>query len=221
MSDTSLDPGAALGAVTSRIAAAAAQADQRHPVTLVAVTKTVAAERIAPIVAAGHRDFGENRVQEAEGKWPALRRPETRLHLIGALQTNKVAEAVALFDVIHTVDRPKLAEKLAAEMQKQQRFPSCFVQVNTGLEPQKAGVLPAEVDAFIARCRDDWKLPLVGLMCIPPVAEEPSPHFAFLREIARRNQLTGLSMGMSSDYDIAVALGATHVRVGSAIFGDR
>jgi pyridoxal phosphate enzyme (YggS family) len=217
MSETSSDPVAALAAVTSRIQMAA---DQR-PVTLIAVTKTVSADRIAPVIAAGHCDFGENRVQEAEGKWPALRTADTRLHLIGPLQTNKVAEAVALFDVIHTVDRPKLAEKLAAEMQKQQRFPSCFVQVNTGLEPQKAGVLPAEADAFIARCRDDWKLSLVGLMCIPPVAEEPSPHFAFLREIARRNRLTGLSMGMSSDYEIAITLGATHVRVGSAIFGER
>ncbi len=216
MSDNSSDPVAALAAVNARLKAAT-----QRPVTLIAVTKTFAAERIAPVIAAGHRDFGENRVQEAEAKWPGLRVPGLRLHLIGPLQSNKAAEAVALFDVMHTVDRPKIAEKLAEEMTKQQRRLDCFIQVNTGLEPQKAGVLPADADAFIKACRDDWKLPVVGLMCIPPVGEEPSPHFAFLREIARRNGLDQLSMGMSDDFEIAAALGATHVRVGSAIFGAR
>ena len=210
----------ALAAVTTRLTAAA-KAAAAPPITLIAVTKTVPAERIAPIIAAGHRHFGENRVQEAEAKWPGLRMPGLTLHLIGPLQTNKAAEAVALFDVIHTLDRPKLAEKLGAEMAKQQRRLPCFIQVNTGLEPQKAGVVPNEADAFIAACRDAWRLPVAGLMCIPPAHEEPSPHFAFLREIARRNGLAQLSMGMSDDFEIAAALGATHVRVGSAIFGPR
>lgn len=189
--------------------------------TVIAVTKTVEAPRIQPLIDAGHRDFGENRVQEAAAKWPALRRADTRLHLIGPLQSNKAAEAVALFDVIHTLDRPKLALLLAEEMAKQNRRLPCFVQVNTGLEPQKAGLAPLEADAFLAQCRDEWKLPVIGLMCIPPVDEEPSPHFAFLREIARRNGLDQLSMGMSGDYTIAALFGATHVRVGSAIFGAR
>ncbi len=189
--------------------------------TVIAVTKTVEGPRIQPLIDAGHRDFGENRVQEAAAKWPALRRADTRLHLIGPLQSNKAAEAVALFDVIHTLDRPKLALVLAEEMAKQNRHLPCFVQVNTGLEPQKAGVAPLEADVFLAQCRDEWKLPVIGLMCIPPVDEEPSPHFAFLREIARRNGLDQLSMGMSGDYTIAALFGATHVRVGSAIFGAR
>lgn len=192
-------------------------------ITVIAVTKMVAAERIAPLIDAGHRDFGENRVQEAAAKWPDLRKDahDLRLHLIGPLQTNKAADAVAVFDVIHTLDRPKLAAVLADEMAKQNRRLPCFVQINTGLEPQKAGVVPAEADGFLARCRDIWRLPVIGLMCIPPVAEEPSPHFAFLREIARRNGLDQLSMGMSSDFAIAALFGATHVRVGSAIFGAR
>jgi len=191
--------------------------------TLIAVTKTVHAETIAPVITAGHRDFGENRVQEAAQKWPALRRraSDIRLHLIGPLQTNKAADAVSLFDVIHTVDRPKLAEKLRSEMQQQNRRLDCFVQINTGREAQKAGIDPKDADHFIAACRNDFKLPIVGLMCVPPVAEEPSPHFALLREIARRNGLSQLSMGMSGDFEIALMFGATHVRLGSAIFGAR
>jgi pyridoxal phosphate enzyme (YggS family) len=216
-------PAAACDAVRTRIEQAARAVD-RSPsdVTLIAVTKTVATIDIAPVIAAGHRDFGENRVQEAAAKWPDLRAGSAiTLHLIGPLQTNKAADAVALFDVIHTVDRPKLAEKLALEMRRQGRPLPCFVQVNTGREPQKAGVDPAEADAFIAACREQWQLPIIGLMCIPPADEEPSLHFAFLREIARRNGLASLSMGMSGDYEIAVTFGATHVRVGSAIFGPR
>lgn len=192
-------------------------------ITLIAVSKTHDAEAIAPLIGAGQRDFGENRVQEAAAKWPALRKtaPDVRLHLIGPLQSNKAAEAVALFDVIHTVDRPRIAEALAAEMARQNRRPSCFIQVNTGREPQKAGIDPSEADAFIAACRTQWKLPLIGLMCIPPAEELAAPHFAFLREIARRNDLAPLSMGMSADYETAVRFGATHVRVGSALFGMR
>jgi pyridoxal phosphate enzyme (YggS family) len=224
MSDIdSSDAVTALDDVRTRIAAAAGSLAASKAVTLIAVSKTVGVDRLVPVIAAGQRHFGENRIQEAMAKWPDLRTqtPDLTLHLIGPLQTNKAAEAVGLFDVIHTVDRPKLAEKLAAEMTRQVRRPPCFVQVNTGLEAQKAGVLPAEADAFIAECRDAWKLPIVGLMCVPPVGVEPSPHFAFLREIARRNGLAQLSMGMSGDYEIAVGLGATHVRVGSAIFGAR
>jgi pyridoxal phosphate enzyme (YggS family) len=190
---------------------------------LVAVSKTMPAGRIAEAIAAGQRAFGENRVQEAEQKWPALRRdhPDVKLHLIGALQTNKVGKALELFDVIETVDRPRLAQALAREMENTGRRPDCFIQVNTGAEPQKAGVLPDAADAFIRGCIDDLKLPVVGLMCIPPHEEEPSLHFAFLREIARRHALGSLSMGMSADYPIAIAFGATHVRVGTAIFGHR
>ncbi len=192
-------------------------------VTLVAVSKTHDAARIRPVLAAGHRVFGENRVQEAEAKWPALRAefPGIELHLIGPLQSNKAREAVALFDVIESVDRPKIAEALAREMTAQGRRPACLVQVNTGEEEQKAGILPRDADAFIARCRDEWALPVQGLMCIPPVDEEPALHFALLREIARRNGLPVLSMGMSGDFETAITLGATHVRVGTAIFGTR
>lgn len=192
-------------------------------ITLIAVSKTHGSERIAPLLAAGHRDFGENRVQEAASKWPALKAsvPDARLHLIGPLQSNKAADAVALFDVIHTVDRPKIAETLAAEMTRQNRRLSCFVQVNTGRESQKAGIAPEDADAFIAQCREAWSLPLVGLMCIPPVDDLPAMHFALLREIARRNGLAALSMGMSADYETAIRFGATHVRVGSALFGER
>ena len=212
-----------LAAVQARIAAAARTA-KRDPkgVTLVAVSKTHGVEMADAAIAAGAKDFGENRVQEAEGKWPSLQAAyPVRLHLIGPLQSNKAREAVALFDVIHTLDRPKLAEKLAEEMQRQDRRPSCFVQVNTGREEQKAGVDPKDADGFIKACRDQWKLPVIGLMCIPPVDEEPALHFAFLREIARRNDLNGLSMGMSDDFETAITFGATHVRVGSAIFGAR
>jgi pyridoxal phosphate enzyme (YggS family) len=213
-----------LRAVQARIDAAAKEAG-RDPaaVTLVAVSKTKPADLIARAIAAGQRVFGENRVQEAEQKWPALRRdhPDIRLHLIGALQTNKVAKAVELFDVIETVDRPRLAAALAKEMDRTGLRRECFVQVNTGAEPQKAGILPQDADAFIRDCIDTCGLPVTGLMCIPPVGEEPSLHFALLREIARRHGLAKLSMGMSSDYPIAVAFGATHVRVGTAIFGAR
>jgi pyridoxal phosphate enzyme (YggS family) len=172
---------------------------------------------------AGHRLFGENRVQEAATKWPELRQRWSgiELHLIGPLQTNKVRDAVALFDVIETIDRLKLAQALAGEMAKSSKRPACYVQVNTGEEAQKAGIPPAEADAFIAQCRDELNLPVAGLMCIPPVDEEPSLHFALLGEIARRNGLSVLSMGMSGDYEIAIRLGATHVRVGTAIFGER
>jgi hypothetical protein len=205
--------------------ARAAKAVGRKPegVTLVAVSKTHSKDAIASAIAAGQRHFGENRVQEALAKWPALKSatPDLVLHLIGPLQTNKTVDAVAQFDVIHTLDRPKLAEKLAAEMAKQARPLPCFIQVNTGREPQKAGVDPAEVSGFVALCRDQMKLNVVGLMCLPPAADEPAPHFAFLRELARRNGLTQLSMGMSGDVVTAVRLGATHVRVGTAIFGTR
>lgn len=192
-------------------------------VTLVCVTKTFPAEDVAPLLAAGHRVFGENRVQEAAGKWPALRAqyPDLELHLIGPLQSNKTAEAVALFDVIQSVDREKIAGALAAEMEKQGKRPRLFVQVNTGAEPQKAGVLPQDADAFIAGRRDAHGLELAGLMCVPPVDEQASPHFALLADIAARNGLRELSMGMSSDYELAIQLGATYVRVGSAIMGQR
>jgi pyridoxal phosphate enzyme (YggS family) len=192
-------------------------------VTLIAVSKTFDATEIAPIIEAGQRVFGENRVQEAKGKWPALKIewPDVELHLIGPLQSNKVPEAVAHFDAIHTLDRPKIAETLAKEMQKQQRFPKLFVQVNTGREPQKAGVDPDKADAFVKMCRETWRLEIAGLMCIPPADEDPKSHFLLLAEIARRNGLSGLSMGMSGDYATAISCGATHVRVGSAIFGAR
>lgn len=213
-----------LAAVRDAVAAAARAAD-RDPgaVSLIAVSKTFPAEAIRPVLAAGQRVFGENKVQEAAGKWPALRAdyPDLRLHLIGPLQSNKVKDAVALFDAIQTVDRDKIARRLAAEMAAQGRRPDLFIQINTGEEPQKAGVLPAEADGFIARCRAEHGLEIAGLMCIPPADEEPSPHFALLAKIAARNGVQALSMGMSADYEIAVQFGATHVRVGSAIFGAR
>jgi PLP dependent protein len=192
-------------------------------VTLVAVSKTMPAEAIRPVLAVGHRIFGENRVQEAQGKWPGLRLefPGVELHLIGPLQTNKVREALALFDVIETLDRDRLAEALAQEIHRAGRSPRLYVQINTGDEPQKAGVSPQEADGFIARCRDVHGLDVAGLMCIPPVDAPPSPHFALLRVIAERNGLSTLSMGMSADFDAAIQLGATHVRLGSAIFGAR
>jgi pyridoxal phosphate enzyme (YggS family) len=216
--------GANLAAVRGRIAAAA-QAGGRAAagVTLIAVSKTQPADRVRAALLAGQRVFGENRVQEALGKFPDLRRdfPDLVLHLIGPLQTNKVRDAVAQFDVIETLDRPRLAEALAREMEKTGRRLSCFIEVNTGEEPQKAGIWPEAADAFIADCRDRLGLPIVGLMCIPPGHEEPSLHFALLREIARRNGLDVLSMGMSADYETAIGFGATHVRVGTAIFGAR
>jgi pyridoxal phosphate enzyme (YggS family) len=203
----------------------AALGNGRDPgsVTLVAVTKTFPAEAIVPALAAGHRVFGENRVQEAKAKWPALRArfPDLELHLIGPLQSNKAREAVELFDAIHTVDRPKIALALAAEIARQGRRPKLFVEVNTGGEAQKAGVLPEAADAFLRACREQYGLTIEGLMCIPPFDEPPAPHFALLQKIARRNGLPCLSMGMSADFQSAIAFGATHVRVGSAIFGAR
>jgi pyridoxal phosphate enzyme (YggS family) len=218
------DAPARLAEVQNRIAAAALTA-KRDPtsVNLVAVTKTFGADDILPVLEAGHRRFGENRVQEAKGKWPALRQrfPGIELHLIGSLQSNKAREAVELFDAIHTIDRPKIAHAVAAEMARQGKRLQLFIEVNTGEEPQKAGVLPAAADAFIRDCRDRLQLPIIGLMCVPPEHEEPALHFALLREIARRNGLEQLSMGMSADFETAIRFGATHVRVGTAIFGAR
>ncbi len=218
------DGGDRLAEVTGRIAAAA-RAAGRAPadVTLVAVSKTHGADRVRELLDAGQRAFGENRVQEAQEKFPALKaqHPDLELHLIGPLQTNKARDAVALFEVIQSVDRDRLAASLAKEMDRLGRRPACFIQVNTGEEAQKAGVLPADVDAFVATCRDTYKLPVVGLMCIPPVDEEPALHFALLTKMAARNGLKQVSMGMSADYETAVRLGATHVRVGSALFGAR
>ena len=213
-----------LGEVEARIAAAAREAGRaREDVQLIAVSKTLAAPDILPVIAAGQRVFGENRVQEAKGKWPALKAqgPDVALHLIGPLQSNKAKEAVALFDAIHSVDREKIARALAEEMRAQERQLELFVQVNTGEEPQKAGVLPKEAPAFLDLCRDELKLEIAGLMCIPPVEEEAAVHFAFLAKLAAELGVEGLSMGMSDDFETAIAFGATHVRVGSAIFGSR
>lgn len=213
-----------LAEVKARIARQA-KAWQRAPddVHLVAVGKTHPAEAIEAALIAGHRLFGENRVQEAAAKFPALRvrYPDLRLHLIGPLQTNKIKQAVEVCDAIETVDRDKLAQGLAAELAKSGRRIDLYIQVNTGEEEQKAGVLPREADDFIRRCREEYKLPVVGLMCIPPAEDHPAPHFALLGEIAKRHGLTQLSMGMSGDYETAIQMGATHVRVGTAIFGVR
>jgi PLP dependent protein len=192
-------------------------------VTLVAISKTFGAEAIEPVIAAGQRVFGENRVQEAKAKWPPLmaRHSGLELHLVGSLQSNKAREAVELFDAIHSVDRGSLAEALAKAIAKQGRRPLLFVEINTGAEPQKSGVLPQDADAFLADCRDRYGLAISGLMCIPPFDEAPAPHFALTAQIARRNGLGLLSMGMSADFETAIAFGATHVRVGSAIFGAR
>jgi pyridoxal phosphate enzyme (YggS family) len=213
-----------LAAVEGRIRGAAEAAGRAaDAVTLVAVSKTQPAAAVRAALGAGQRVFGENRVQEALTKYPALRPefPDLRLHLIGPLQTNKVRDAVAHFDVIETVDRLRLAEALAREMERSQRRLPCYIEVNTGEEPQKAGVLPAAADGFIAECRDRLQLRVEGLMCIPPEHEEPSLHFALLREIARRSRLDKLSMGMSADFETAIRFGATHVRVGTAVFGAR
>lgn len=204
---------------------ASAEADAGRPagaVTLIAVSKVQPNARVEAVLTDGHRCFGENKVQEAAGKWPGFRDSfgKIDLHLIGPLQTNKARQAIALFDAIHSVDRPKLAKTLARLAQEEGRCPELFVQVNTGEEDQKAGIMPADADAFIAECLA-MDLPVKGLMCIPPVNEEPSLHFALLAKMAARNGLSGLSMGMSSDFDRAIAMGATHVRVGSAIFGER
>ena len=205
------------------MAKAAREAGRSDEATLVAVTKTFAAPDIEPVLAAGHRVFGENRVQEAQGKWPALRAKHdgVELHLIGPLQSNKAADAVALFDVIETVDREKIARALKAEMDRQGRRPRLYVQVNTGLEPQKAGIAPDDTAKFVSLCRDGLGLPIEGLMCIPPADENPGPHFALLRKLARESGVTRLSMGMSGDFETAIGFGATGVRVGSAIFGSR
>jgi pyridoxal phosphate enzyme (YggS family) len=210
--------------VRDQIARACADA-RRDPaaVTLVAISKTFGANAIEPVIAAGQRVFGENRVQEAKAKWPPLkeRHGGIELHLVGALQSNKAKDAVALFDAIHSLDRPSLAEALAKEISKQGRRPTLFVEVNTGGEAQKSGVLPEETDAFVKACRERYGLQVAGLMCLPPVDEPPAPHFALTAKIARRNNLPLLSMGMSADFPIAIAFGATHVRVGTAIFGER
>lgn len=194
-----------------------------NAVELIAVSKTFAAEDIVPVLDAGQRVFGENRVQEAMGKWPGLREfyEDIELHLIGPLQSNKAREAVATFDVIHTVDRPKIAKALKVEMDRQERNLPCFIQVNTGEEPQKAGIPPKEVETFLSECRDEIGLNIVGLMCIPPIDEAPGEHFALLEKLAKQAGLEQLSMGMSSDYKVAIGFGATCVRVGSAIFGAR
>jgi PLP dependent protein len=195
----------------------------RASVTLIAVSKTFNADVITPVIEAGQRVFGENRVQEAKAKWPGLMSayPGLALHLIGPLQSNKAKEAVALFDAIHSVDRPSICEALAKEIEAQKRRPELFVQLNTGEEPQKAGIAPSDADGFIASCRDKYGLSISGLMCIPPLNDAPAPHFALTAKIAARNGLKNLSMGMSADFAIAIQFGATHVRVGSAIFGKR
>jgi PLP dependent protein len=214
----------ALAAVEEEIARACKDAKRdRASVTLIAVSKTFDASAIAPVIESGQRVFGENRVQEAKGKWPALTAayPGLALHLIGPLQSNKARDAVALFDAIHSVDRPSICQALAEEIESQKRQPQLFVQLNTGEEPQKAGVAPQEADAFIKSCRDNYGLVISGLMCIPPVDEAPAPHFALTAKIAARNGLTNLSMGMSADFATAIQFGATHIRVGSAIFGQR
>ncbi|MCK1423595.1 YggS family pyridoxal phosphate-dependent enzyme [Bradyrhizobium sp. 180] len=213
-----------LAAVEAEIARACKDAQRdRASVTLIAVSKTFAADTITPVIDAGQRVFGENRVQEAKGKWPALMSvySDIALHLIGPLQSNKAKEAVALFDAIHSVDRPSICQALAKEIESQNKHPQLFVQINTGEEPQKAGVAPGEADAFLASCRDTYGLTISGLMCIPPIDEPPAAHFALTAKIAARNGLKNLSMGMSADFVTAIMLGATHVRVGSAIFGHR
>jgi pyridoxal phosphate enzyme (YggS family) len=224
MATSALPNPSGLAAVRTAIARACRDAS-RDPaqVTLVAVSKTFPPEAIEPVIAAGQRVFGENRVQEAKSKWPALqaKHPGIVLHLIGPLQSNKAKEAVALFDAIHSVDRPSLCEALAKEIARQARTPLLFVEINTGAEAQKAGVLPQDADAFLDRCRAVYGLTVSGLMCIPPLEEAPGPHFALTAKIARRNGLKLLSMGMSADFATAIQLGATHVRVGSAIFGAR
>ncbi len=215
---------AALHEIETRIAKAATGARRDvSSVHLIAVSKTFDGGDIVPVIEAGHRVFGENRVQEAKAKWPDLkvRVPGLELHLIGPLQSNKTKEAVELFDAIHTIDRPKIAEAVAAEMVRQGKRLQLFVQVNTGEEPQKAGVMPREAPAFVAMCRDQLKLEIAGLMCIPPVDEEPAVHFAFLSKLAHDLGVPGLSMGMSGDFETAIEFDATHVRVGSAIFGVR
>jgi len=214
----------ALAAVEAEIVRACKEARRdRASVTLIAVSKTFAADAIIPVIDAGQRVFGENRVQEAKGKWPALTSvySDIALHLIGPLQSNKAKEAVALFDAIHSVDRPSICQALAKEIESQNKRPELFVQINIGEEPQKAGIAPGEADAFIARCRDTYGLTISGLMCIPPVDEPPAAHFALTAKIAARNGLKKLSMGMSADFETAIRFGASSVRVGTALFGAR
>jgi PLP dependent protein len=215
---------ARLAEVKARISRAARDSRREAcAVTLVCVAKTFGAEEVRPVLEAGERVFGENRVQEALRKWPELRLeyPDVELHLIGPLQSNKAREAVEFFDVIETVDRDKIAVALSREIARSKKQPRLYVQVNTGAEPQKAGVLPQDTDRFLGFCRKDLGLAISGLMCIPPVGEQASPHFALLNKIAARNGIATLSMGMSADFELAIQLGATHVRVGSAIFGTR
>jgi len=217
-------PAERLAAVQQEIDAACREAG-RDPggVTLVAVSKTFVADAVEPVIAAGQRVFGENRVQEAKAKWPPLqaRHPGLELHLVGSLQSNKARDAVALFNALHAVDRASLCAALAKEIERQGWQPLLFVEVNTGAEPQKSGVLPEDTDAFVKACRETYGLEIGGLMCIPPFEEAPAPHFALLAKIAARNGLTRLSMGMSADFAVAIRFGATHVRVGTAIFGAR
>lgn len=226
MSETNQQSPVSAGlAVVRRRIAAAAEAAGRDPeaVALIAVSKQQAADRVVAALEAGHRLYGENRVQEAAAKWPALRDrfPDVRVHLVGALQTNKARDAVTLFDAIHSVDRDRLARALADAMDREGRRPDCFVQVNIGEEPQKSGVAPADTDALVRACRETYGLPVAGLMAIPPADRDAAPYFALLAEIAARNGLAGLSMGMSGDYETAIRFGSTHVRVGTAIFGAR
>ncbi len=218
------DPAGNLKSVLERIEQAKRSAISPAPaIRLIAVTKTLSPERIIPVLKAGQRAFGENRVQEAKAKWPALRLhyPEIELHLIGPLQSNKVRDAVEIFDVIHSLDRPRLAEALRTELDKSGRRLQLFVQVNTGEEPQKSGIAPREAVGFVHFCRDRLDLPVIGLMCIPPMSEEPALHFALLKKLAKEAGLEFLSMGMSDDFELAIRFGATHVRVGTAIFGAR
>lgn len=224
LSTNKIDTAANLRMILQRIESArknaTAPASETH---LVAISKGHESERILPVLEAGHRIFGENRVQEAKAKWPTLKERFSgiELHLVGALQSNKVAEAVALFDYIHSLDRERLAKTFVAERERSGRCPKLFVQVNTGEEPQKAGIAPRETVDFVRHCRGALGLPIIGLMCIPPVDEEPSPHFALLQKFARELSLDFLSMGMSDDFETAIRFGATHVRVGTAIFGVR
>lgn len=218
------DSPSGLEAVEREIARACADARRdRASVELIAVSKTFDADAISPVIAAGQRVFGENRVQEAKAKWPPLKEaaPDLKLHLIGPLQSNKAREAVMLFDAIHSVDRPSICEALSKEIKSRERIPLLFVQINTGEEPQKAGVTLSEADDFLVACRERYGLTISGLMCIPPVDEAPAPHFALTAKIAKRNGLKLLSMGMSADFPVAIQFGATHIRVGSAIFGKR
>lgn len=218
------DSSTGLEAVEREIARACTEARRdRASVELIAVSKTFDTAAISPVISAGQRVFGENRVQEAKAKWPPLKEtvPDLKLHLIGPLQSNKTREAVALFDAIHSVDRPSICEALSKEIRSQERHPLLFAQINTGEEPQKAGVVPQEADGFLVACRERYGLTISGLMCIPPVDEAPAPHFALTAKIAKRNGVSLLSMGMSADFPVAIQFGATHIRVGSAIFGRR